>query len=201
MCLWSLTYSWPAGNFFLFLHRAKKITTVYLQKKNHLLNTTQHQLLQKKIMSGCSAYGMPESYANYPTFNSNFYSAPSNDSYNNMTNSNVQQQLQLNLNSLMPANWQNSAVRSMSSDPKDDWSSYTVNPDAVQRYISASGASRFRQIDRSSAGRRFGQPNLLRSKPRTALSMEPTVGPWFNTSSDYQALVTPSMRPFIGCGQ
>lgn len=149
----------------------------------------------------CSAYGMPQPASNYPQFQESFYTPPSTDPYNNLSTSNVQQALQLNLNALMPASWNStSAMQSLDSDPKSDWSRYSVSRDGVQRYISASGASRFRQIDRSSSGRRFGTPNLLRSVPPAALSDEPTVGPWFNDSSDRQALMDPSMRPWVGCG-
>lgn len=150
----------------------------------------------------CSAYGVQGpvgDYAQYPQYQNSFYQAPSADPYNNLTNNTIQQSLQLNLSNLMPANWNAvSAAQSLSSDPKDDWSRYTVSRDGVQRYISASGASRFRMIDRSSAGRRFGAPNLLRSQPPAAL----TVGssPWFNDSSDRQALVSPQMKAWIGCG-
>ena len=150
----------------------------------------------------CSAYGVPgqrDDYANYPQYQNSFYQPSSVDPYNNLTNTTVQQSLQLNLNTLMPANWNSaSAAQSTSSDPKDDWSRYTVSRDGVQRYISASGASRFRMIDRSSAGRRFGEPNLLRSQPPAALSIGSS--PWFNDSSDRQALVNPEMRSWIGCG-
>lgn len=161
---------------------------------------TPHNKTKKKPKMSCSAYGQPQSFARYPQYQASFYTAPSQDPYDNLTTQNVQQSLQLNLNSLMPASWNDtSALQSVSSDPLDDWSRYTVTRDGVQRYISASGASRTQQIDRSSAGRRFGIPNLLRSQPPTALSMGPDTVV-FNDSSDRQALVSPGMRPWIGCG-
>lgn len=121
------------------------------------------------------------------------------DIYNNLTNNTVQQSQQLNLTSLMPANWNNTAIpaTTSSSCPQDDWSRYTVSRDGVQRYISASGANRFSVIERNSGGRRFGQPNLLRSQPPAALTMGSS--PWFNTSSDREVIVNPSMRDWVGC--
>lgn len=151
----------------------------------------------------CSAYGMAGpagQYSNYPQYQASFYQAPNNDPFNNLTNSNMQQAMQLNLNTLMPASWNAaSAAQSADSDPKSDWERYSVSRDGVQRYISASGASRYSQIDRSSAGRRFGEPNLLRSQPPAALTIGSS--PWFNDSSDRQALVDPAMNAWIGCGQ
>ena len=143
---------------------------------------------------------MPQPFSNYPQYQKSFYTPPSTDPYDNLTTQNVQQSLQLNLNALMPANWNSvTAAQAMSSDPKDDWSRYTVTRDGVQRYISASGASRFRQIDRSSIGRVVGQPNLLRSQPPTALSTN-AADVIFNDSGFRQALVDPKMRSWIGCG-
>jgi hypothetical protein len=160
----------------------------------------------------CSAYGMPKPYSNYPEYSSGFYEKPkqwyqepSNDPYNNFTSQSVQQKLQLNRNALMPASWNSvSAAQAGSSGNKDDWSRYSVTEEGVERYISASGAVRFTQIDRSSRGRRIGVPNLLRSQPPAALSMDGVGssenGPWFNDSSDRQVLVRPRMKPWVGCG-
>jgi hypothetical protein len=149
----------------------------------------------------CSTYGMPQAVSSYPQVQQSFYTEPNSDPYANLTTQNVQQSLQLNLNSLMPANWNSvSAQQAMSSAPQDDWSRYTVTRDGVQRYISASGASRFRQIDRSSAGRQFGQPNLLRSTPPCSMTLGPDAVV-FNDSSARLALVGgQNMRSWVGCG-
>lgn len=157
---------------------------------------------------------MPQPYSNYPEHSNEFYQQqepkhwyqePSADPYNNFTSQSVQQNLQLNRNALMPASWNSvSAAQAASSRNKDDWSRYSVTEEGVERYISASGAVRFTQIDRSSSGRRLGVQNLLRSQPPAALSLDGVGpcenGPWFNDSSDRQVLVKPRMKPWVGCG-
>ena len=182
--------------------KEQKFLSFSLQVKKKKLFSTPHKKKKKKRNMSCSAYGVsgaPGQYASYPEYQASFYQQPCADPYNNLTSITNQQNAQLNLRSLMPASWDsNTAAMAMSSDPKDDWNKYSVTRDATMRYISASGANRFRTLDRSSTGRRFGTPNLLRSQPPAAL----TVGssPWFNDSSDRQALVSPQMRPWIGCG-
>ena len=160
----------------------------------------------------CSSYGMPQPYSNYaesvPTSWYDHTGQGSTDAYNNYTNQSVQQSLQLNRNARMPASWNSASAAqaaTASATGKDDWSRYSVTEEGVERYISAAGAVRFRQNDRSSSGRRLGTQNLLRSQPPAALTvagMEPCEDRnwFFNDSSDRLALVTPVTKPWIGCG-
>ena len=146
----------------------------------------------------CSSYGAPIPVANYPTFATNFYEtnnqAQFNDSYSCPNNT------QLNVNSLMPASWDNmAAVQSMSSDPKSDWARYAPTKEGVQRYISSSASARFGIMGRSPMGRTIGMPNLLRSQPPPALTLGE--GSWFNNSSYRLALTNPCTQAYIGCGQ
>ena len=157
----------------------------------------------------CSAYGMPIvnsgypiSYSQFPEYNASFYQNNSSaDLFNNLSNQNLQQQYQLNANTLMPASWNSvSAAQSMNSAPvKTDWTRYTITSDATQRYIMGSGISRFGAIDRPSNGRLFGTPNLLRSQPPPALTVNATGG-FFNGSELRDGIVDASTRPWIGCG-
>ena len=150
------------------------------------------------------------------------------DSYNNITTQSWQDYNQLfRRNSLMPGSWQQgkakgeaqfsmpvngasdmptswnsvAAAQAMTSKHgKDDWSRYSVTEEGVQRYVASSGAIKYSLLSRSSAGRRFGVSNLLRSNPSPALSPSNTCQPFWYDSSDRQALVSPWMRPYVGCG-
>lgn len=136
-----------------------------------------------------SGYCYPQqTYSNYPEYQKSFYK------------NGYQQEHQLNLNRMMPAEWNSvSAAQAASSCYNaNDWSRYAVTPDGVARYVSTSGALRFQSIDRSSEGRIIGQPNLLRSRPNTALQMYDQ--PWFNRSSFSEPLVMPEVQRYIGCG-
>ena len=143
----------------------------------------------------CSRYGAQKAYATYPEYNESWYQEPSQDPYNNMTTQSVQQAMQLNRNALMPGSWNATGAAKPARSMKDDWTRYAVTEKGVDRYISSSGAVRFRQIDRSSTGRRLGAPNLLRSQPTPAMTVRPGASVMFNDSSDRIARATPEMRP------
>jgi len=152
----------------------------------------------------CTKYGMPVPYSGaYPESSEYFYRDPPNDPYANYMDHSTQQSLQLNLNSLMPASWNNVSATQAATGSKDDWSRYSVSREGVERYISAQGINRYQQLSRSSQGRLTGTPNLLRSQPPAALSLgsgPDSCNVIFNDSSLRQALVTPAMKPWIGCG-
>lgn len=150
----------------------------------------------------CSQYGVPgNGYVGQNVYNVNFYQEPNCDMWNNSTSENLSQEMQLNLNSMMPASWNSKAALQGCNGPNSDWNRYTVTRDGALRYISSVGTAKYNYVTRSPAGRLFGTPNLLRSQPPTALSYAGEGGgPWFNDSSARQALVTPSMRSSIGCG-
>ena len=118
---------------------------------------------------------------------------------------------QLNLSTLMPASWNQQSLgpqqslglgqgHQQSQGDHNDWSRYSVSRAGAKRYISASGASRFRQSNRSSLGRKIGEPNLLRTQPPTALGAA-RGDVIFNDSGFRQALVDPAMRSWVGSGQ
>jgi hypothetical protein len=117
---------------------------------------------------------------------------------------------QLNLQALMPNNWQpqtweSAGQRVLAGNKEDgcddgDWARYSVTPDAYARYVAAQGAYRVNIIGRSSNQRRVGMANMLRSEVMPALTLSPDAVV-FNDSPDRAALVNPGLRNFIGCGQ
>ena len=140
----------------------------------------------------CSQYGVPKSYANYPEYSAKYY-APSTCSPS------YQQPVQMNLSSLMPGSWNNIAKAEAMNSCPESWDRYAATPEGVQNYISGSGGIRFSTITRDPLGAKYGQRNLLRSIPNTAITM--TDEPWFNGSSHLSALTHPEYRQYIGCGQ
>ena len=110
----------------------------------------------------------------------------------------------LNLNRLMPQNWQSNAATVLNNqeDP-DSWSRYTVTKDDYLRYTSAAGMARLGAIEHSAQGRITGNVsgiNAFRSVPQAALTLGADAV-IFNDSSARQALVMPRSRNFFGCGQ
>jgi hypothetical protein len=131
----------------------------------------------------------------------NFYYDPNPDPYQNLTNyGGYGQMFQLNLNSLMPASWDSKSAYDASLEGKQqqvdsgasDWYRYAPDKQAVDRYITSSGATRFSMNTRNSNGRLFGSPNLLRTSPPVPLS---TADIPFGNSENRQALIES-----IGCG-
>jgi hypothetical protein len=125
---------------------------------------------------------------------------------------------QLNLQSLMPSNWQppkpqnlqpqtwESAGQSVLAPngeegcDESNWARYSVTPEAYAKYVAAQGAYRVNIIGRSSIQRRVGMSNMLRSEVMPALTLSPDAVV-FNDSPDRAALVNPQLRNFYGCGQ
>jgi len=107
---------------------------------------------------------------------------------------------QLNLQSLMPQNWQSTGECVLEGNGADNWARYSVTPDAYARYVASAGACRVMAIERPSLARRTGLPNMLRSEAMPALTLGPD-SVIFNDSSDRWALANPQYRNFFGCGQ
>lgn len=128
---------------------------------------------------------MSQQYGLYSSTEHNRYQRPSSDPYNNMTSYNSRQKKQLDRDVLMPGSW--NSVRGAQSSMKDDWTKYSLTNEETNRYISGSGAVRFRQMDRDPSGRLFGTRNLLRSQPASAC-IQHGERPWFNDSSYRQML-------------
>jgi len=107
---------------------------------------------------------------------------------------------QLNLQSLMPMNWKTSGECVLAGNDLDNWSRYSVSPDAYAKYVASAGACRVMAIERPSIARRIGLPNMLRSEvmPAMTLGSDAVI---FNDSSDRWALAHPEYRDFYGCGQ
>lgn len=135
----------------------------------------------------CSSYGAPTAYSNYPSVQQSFYYPQSSDPYNDLTNYSYRQLFQLNRNSLMPASWTNeTAHKAMQSDPSSDWYRYSPTENAVNRYITSSGSTRFSMSTRNPMGRIVGTPLLLRTQPPVPLTSDSI--PW-NESSAREGLV------------
>ena len=108
------------------------------------------------------------------------------------------QMFQLRLDSLMPAGWNSSDEKRNNTqhprveddagngDSDSDWYRYAPNKQAVDRYISSSGSSRFSSFTRNSNARLFGMTNLLRSNPPVPLSSGEIT---FNNSENRQGLI------------
>ena len=107
---------------------------------------------------------------------------------------------QLNLQSLMPLNWKTSGECVLAGNDLDNWSRYSVSPDAYAKYVASAGACRVMAIERPSIARRIGLPNMLRSEVMPAMTLGPD-SVIFNDSSDRWALAHPEFRDFYGCGQ
>lgn len=120
------------------------------------------------------------------------------DPWSDFQSMNQQQSEQMDLQSLMPQNWQSSASKTL-QNPRDDWTRFTVTPEGFSRYVSASGASRIMAIGKNSLGRVVGTPNLLRNEPPTAFTLGPDAV-IFNDSSARLSMANNQYRPFIGCG-
>ncbi len=115
----------------------------------------------------------------------------STDLFNNLTTESVQQKHQLNRRAMMPSGWHGTQPSPKTTFGKhDDWNRFTVSEAAANRYISSVGSARVQHIDRSSAGRKYGTINLLRSLPPVAMTNNHE-GPWFNDSSDRMSIVHP----------
>lgn len=133
-------------------------------------------------------------YSQYATYNQQFYAQPcseasNTDPYNNLRNYSYQQLWQLDRHSLMPASWSNTQVVAEGQQcgaQGSDWYKYAPTCDGFNRYITATGASRIRQITRNPLGRIVGAPNLLRTAPVVPVT---TATPWFNNSGARSDLV------------
>jgi hypothetical protein len=140
------------------------------------------------------------SYASMQASNG-FYYDPNPDPYQNITNyGGYNSMFQLNIGGLMPASWSpETAFRASLEGEQEtidsgaaDWYRYAPDKDAVNRYITSSGTTRFSMNTRNSNGRIVGMPNLLRTNPPVPLSTNEIT---FNNSENRQALIDA-----IGCG-
>jgi hypothetical protein len=128
---------------------------------------------------------MARSYSQSPELSLNFYAQPNADPLQNLTSSNLQQQMQLNATGLLPGSFVSGMPVPLESPLESDWYKWAPTLPAFQNYVLASGSTRIQQMARGDM-KRLGYNNLLRTVPPIPLS---TQTPWFFDSSHRENLV------------